>query len=234
MFKQEPRRLPRAETYEIGTVGGTHCRQHERQPVGILLKFILLFLRRRIGFPIADHRQFRKLRNTKFDKVGSLAQHVADDDLLRRSRAGADLLHAVAHPHLAVSIKFQRQRAGIRTRAVILLYLREADAVPLAGIGLIKIGLGFLTVHPQRMLCRKIEHFNIVQLAQRLGSLRVFKARLQCIAAAELDLVHTQLNGEFVDHQLRDAHGLKGAVTAHRPRFDCGCRKRDGRKIGFR
>ena len=234
VFKQKLRRLPRAETDEIGAVGGAHGRQHERHPVGILLQIVLLFLRRRVGRPVADHRQFGEFRNAELDGIGRLAQQVTDDDLLRGGRAGADLLHAMAHPHLAVGIEFQRQRGGIRAGAVILLRLREADAVQPAGVGPVELGLGFVPVRPQRMLCRDVEHFNIARLAERLSALGVFETGPHRIAAAQFDLINAQFGGDFIDHQLRDAHGLKGAVAAHGPRLHRGRCQRDGRKIGFR
>lgn len=131
-------------------------------------------------------------------------------------------------------IEFQRQSAGIRARAVILLYLRETDAVQLAGVGPVEVGLGFLTVDPQRMLCCEVEHFNIVQFSQRLGSLSVLKTGLQRIAAAQFDLIHTQFDGEFIDHQLRNTHCLEGTIAAHRPCLDRRRCKRDGRNVGFR
>jgi hypothetical protein len=120
----------------------------------------------------------------------------------------------------AVFAQLHPGERGFRPGAEVFLHAAEADAIALAGMAALKLGLAFGALEPYLMLRRLFQHFIGADRTGRDRPLGVFHAGFQHVAQAELDRVNLQLGGQLIHHHLGGGHALQRAVTARRTGVD--------------
>ena len=208
----------------------THIRHDGWHPVRIVLGVLILQL---LVSPGTGQWQFRKLRHAKLHFVRCFAQRLPHHGLLCRRRARANFLHAMAHAQLAVAVKLQHQNAGVTAGTIDLLHLRKTNAIALAGVGRLKIRLGFLAIDPQRVLRCQIQHLQQARITRLHAPLCVLPTFTQGIAPAQLDRVQPQFPSDLVDHHLGNAQRLQGAKAPHGACLHRAGGQRHGGQIRF-
>ena len=152
--------------------------------------------------------------------MGRAAEKIGDHQRLRSGHAGADFDPDMTQADTTVSAEFDTGHRRFGTGAEVFLADGETNAIPVIRVCGFALLLDRVAVFPHVVRSGLVENFVQAQRTGRDRALGVLHARTQCVLAPQLNGIHTQAPGDFVDHHFGRRHALQGAVATHRTGFN--------------
>ncbi|CAH0646197.1 hypothetical protein PSNVIR_00477 [Pseudomonas sp. Nvir] len=200
-------------------VGRRRWRRQLAHPARVTQGSVLFGLADQVRVAAGGQLQLWPLGNGSAHLIGRTAKEVADHQGLRSGHASAQFGTDVAQADAPVAAELDAGHRRFRARPEVFLADGETHAVPVILVLGIHLLLACVTVAPPVVHGGLVENFVQAQGAGRHRALGVLHARLQRVGTAQIDGIHAQAAGDFIDHHFSRRHALQGAIAAHGARL---------------